>query len=160
MFLERIFFLYSQVQRSQVSPLSEARKKLNRLQRVEVDSVSLSQSDYCPLKHIRTPVIPIKALNITKEIKKVWIPLPYPPNMFSLVCSYCYLLSTSCLFGFTLGIYQECYPSVAITTFCWVTAMSTFLFPLLIFSMMGFFFPWHLLRWFYSQGIIFFSSKT
>ncbi|EGV91245.1 hypothetical protein I79_026119 [Cricetulus griseus] len=41
-----------------------------------------------------------------------------------------------------------------------MATMSTLLFSLLIFSVVGFFFPRHLLGWFNGQRIIFLSSET
>lgn len=54
--LERIFVFLVGTKIRGLS-LSEAREKLIRLQEVKVTSVSLSQSDFCPLNHVHTPVI-------------------------------------------------------------------------------------------------------
>lgn len=101
-------------------------------------SVSLSQSDLRPLNHVHTPVTPLRA-----QITKAEIP---PAVLFSVSYCYCYLLSS-----------QKA--QVAGITFCRMAAVPALLFPLLIFPVMGFFFPGHLLGWFDSQGIIFFSPE-
>lgn len=66
---------------------------------------------------------------------------------FSL--SYCYLLYSQKAAASQSGK----------STFCRVTPVPALLFPLLVFPVVGFFFPGHLLGWFDSQGIIFFSPE-
>lgn len=71
MSLERIDFFYLAGTKVRGLSLSEDRENLIRLQGVKVTSVSLSQSDFCPLNDVHTPVIPLRALNTAIEITKV-----------------------------------------------------------------------------------------